>query len=76
LLELADCGNINCKSDLQVAVRCIEAGVQGARHNVEINLGGINDTNFKMEKKEMAHKQVQIATENRDKVLEILAKRI
>ena len=57
-------------------MRCIEAGVQGARHNVEINLGGISDQHFKTEKRELAAEQVKIATENRDKVLEILEKRV
>merc|ERR1719384_3094013 len=27
LLDLAECGNLNCKSDLQVAVRCLETAV-------------------------------------------------
>ena len=57
-------------------MRCIEAGVQGARHNVEINLGGISDQHFKTEKRELAAEQVKIATQNRDKVLEILEKRV
>ena len=57
-------------------MRCIEAGVQGARHNVEINLEGISDQHFKTEKRELATEQVKIATENRDKVLEILEKRV
>ena len=59
----------------KVAVRCIEAGVQGAKHNVEINLEGITDTTFRTQELEQANKQVQIAMENRDKVLEILANR-
>merc|ERR1712181_169644 len=49
LLELARCGNINCKSDLQVAARCLETAVHGARHNVDINLADITDANFKAE---------------------------
>ena len=57
-------------------MRCIEAGVQGARHNVEINLQGISDDTFKTEKRELASNQVRVATENRDKVLEILEKRM
>ena len=59
----------------KVAVRCIEAGIQGAKHNVEINLEGITDNIFKTQQLELANKQVKIAMENRDKVLEILANR-
>ena len=56
-------------------MRCIEAGVQGAKYNVEINLEGITDTAFKAKQLELANKQVEIATENRDKVLAILENR-
>ena len=56
-------------------MRCIEAGIQGARHNVEINLEGITDSSFRTQELELADKQVKIAMENRDKVLEILANR-
>ena len=56
-------------------MRCIEAGVQGAKYNVEINLEGITDTSFKAKQLELANKQVEIATENRDKVLAILENR-
>ena len=56
-------------------MRCIEAGIQGAKHNVEINLEGITDNIFKTQQLELANKQVKIAMENRDKVLEMLANR-
>ena len=56
-------------------MRCIEAGIQGAKHNVEINLEGITDSSFRARELELANKQVKIAMENRDKVLEILANR-
>merc|ERR1719370_2093950 len=75
LWELAQCGNINCKSDLQVAARCLETAVQGARHNVEINLGNIKDLVFREKNYEAAEKESVVATTNRDKVLSILAGR-
>ena len=56
-------------------MRCIEAGIQGAKHNVEINLEGITDVTFRTQQLELADKQVKIAMENRDKVLKILANR-
>merc|ERR1712115_515738 len=76
LWELAQCGNINCKSDLQVAARCLETAVQGARHNVDINLGNIKDQVFRDENFAAAEKESLLATTNRDKVLSILAARI
>jgi len=75
MLELAKCGNINCKSDLQVAARCVETAVQGAVHNILINLGEITDENFKNKMKNEAADEVKTATENRNNVLEILDKR-
>lgn len=75
LLELAAVGNINCKSDLQVAARCLETAVQGAKYNVDINLGNIKDATFKQENSEAASKEVETAIKNRDKVLSILESR-
>jgi len=75
LLELAECGNINCKSDLQVAVRCLETAVCGAKHNIEINLLGIKDEEFKETTRTKANNEVCLATKNRDKILKILEKR-
>ena len=42
---------------------------------LEINLEGITDVTFRTQQLELADKQVKIAMENRDKVLEILANR-
>jgi len=75
LLALAECGNINCKSDLQVAARCLETAVQGARHNVDINLGNIKDQVFREKNYEAAEKESFLATTNRDRLLSILAER-
>jgi len=75
LLNLAECGNINCKSDLQVAARCLETAVQGAKYNVDINLGNIRDIQFREEKFAEVEKEADIAVKNRDKVLDILAAR-
>merc|ERR1719500_1447738 len=69
LLELAECGNINCKSDLQVAARCLEAAVQGARHNVDINLANIKDVEFRRAKAAAAAAAAETAVRERDRVL-------
>lgn len=75
LLDLAECGNINCKSDLQVAARCLETAVQGAKYNVDINLGNIKDQKFREENSAAAEKELTIAIKNRDQVLSILSGR-
>ncbi|CAK7319205.1 FTCD [Vulpes lagopus] len=47
LQELARCGNLACRSDLQVAAKALETGVFGAYFNVLINLKDITDDGFK-----------------------------
>ncbi|XP_075399447.1 formimidoyltransferase-cyclodeaminase [Tenrec ecaudatus] len=47
LQELALCGNLACRSDLQVAAKALETGVFGAYFNVLTNLKDITDTAFK-----------------------------
>ena len=49
--------------------------MQGARHNVDINLGNIKDQVFREKNYEAAEKESFLATTNRDKVLSILAER-
>jgi formiminotetrahydrofolate cyclodeaminase len=43
---VADLGNPNAASDTQVAVGLLRAGLHGARHNVEINLGSLKDQDY------------------------------
>ena len=59
----------------QVAVRCLETAVHGARHNVDINLEGIQDPQFRADTVARASKEADTATTNRDRVLDILEKR-
>jgi formiminotetrahydrofolate cyclodeaminase len=40
---VADLANANASSDVQVAVELLNAGVRGAKVNVEINLGSLKD---------------------------------
>merc|ERR1711962_1101434 len=75
LLELAKCGNINCKSDLQVAARCLETAVHGARHNVDINLVDITDINFTSDTAQLAKSEVDRAVEMKEKILKELESR-
>ncbi|KAK8378970.1 hypothetical protein O3P69_009596 [Scylla paramamosain] len=41
LVEMATVGNMNCRSDLQVGARCLEAGAWGAYYNVLVNLDNL-----------------------------------
>ncbi|XP_045396811.1 formimidoyltransferase-cyclodeaminase isoform X2 [Lemur catta] len=47
LRELALCGNLACRSDLQVAAKALETGVFGAYFNVLVNLKDVTDEAFK-----------------------------
>lgn len=39
-------GNANASSDVKVAVGLLRAGLEGARENVEINLGSVKDVSY------------------------------
>jgi len=72
---VAKLGNINCKSDLQVAARCVEVGVQGAVHNVHINLKDLKDETLNKQLVQEANEQRDFAVSRRDFVLNTLIKR-
>jgi len=71
LLELAEFGSLNAKSDLEIAARSLELAVWGAQRNVAINLEGVTDPEFveKMRKESEAACEVAKA-----KSAEVLAK--
>ena len=71
---VSDIGN-DMRLCLQVAARCLETAVQGAKHNVDINLGNIKDQKFREENSAAAEKELAVAIKNRDQVLSILAGR-
>ena len=60
---------------LQVGVHCLETAVRGAKYNIEINLEGISDGEFRERTLLMANKELETAINNCNKVLEILSKR-
>ena len=43
---VAELGNANASSDVRVALELLAAGLRGAGHNVEINLGIVTDTEY------------------------------
>lgn len=75
LQELAQLGNINCKSDLQVAVRCLATGVHGAVHNVNINLKDITDLDYAKDKAKEAESCAKTADQQSAKILNMLEER-
>lgn len=46
--RVAEIGNENCISDLQVGARALETGVWGAYYNVMTNLKDVKDEDFKV----------------------------
>ncbi|EFA76168.1 formimidoyltransferase-cyclodeaminase [Heterostelium album PN500] len=49
MLKMAECCNINSKSDFDIGVKALELGVWGALQNVNINLVDMKDEKFKAE---------------------------
>ncbi|KAK7084036.1 hypothetical protein SK128_015908 [Halocaridina rubra] len=74
LTELATVGNINCKSDLQVGARCLEAGAWGAYYNVLINLQNITYDATKKKYHQQAKKFLEEAQKGCAQVLESVNK--
>ncbi|MBR9978546.1 MAG: glutamate formimidoyltransferase [Bacteroidetes bacterium] len=70
--EMAREGNINSKSDLEVAAKSLETGSWGAYKNVLINLDGINDEDFKLRVTGEAEAMLARAKEKSISVLSIL----
>merc|ERR1719187_3246001 len=75
LSELAEVGNINCKSDLQVAARCLVTAVQGAVDNVEINMKDLEDESYVAAKRKECNEAVQVAKKACDQVLSVVEDR-
>ncbi|CAG5127911.1 unnamed protein product [Candidula unifasciata] len=75
LKELAQVGNLNCKSDLQTGARILETGVWGAYYNVMTNLEQIADAEFTTKVKADIELAIAKAQKERDEVLNILEQR-
>lgn len=69
-------GNTNALSDAGVASLMFEAGAQGARLNVLINLGGLEDTSFAAACRSEADTLVKQANDVRSEVLHSITKRL
>ncbi|KAJ7344546.1 hypothetical protein JRQ81_000496 [Phrynocephalus forsythii] len=75
LKEMAQHGNLACKSDIQVAAKALETGVFGAYFNVLTNLKDITDESFKQQVQEKLSFFLEEAKKNTEVVLEQLEKR-
>ncbi|GMI58187.1 hypothetical protein ScalyP_jg10745 [Parmales sp. scaly parma] len=76
MIELAKTGNIKSLSDLQVGARCLEVGIWGCYKNVEINMGDIQDIDYKQTVLKEAEEICENAKAKCDMVLSLLADRI
>ncbi|XP_026534813.1 formimidoyltransferase-cyclodeaminase [Notechis scutatus] len=75
LKEMAQHGNIACKSDIQVAVKALEAGVFGAYFNVITNLKDITDEDFTQQMHRNISYFLEEAQKNTTVILDNLDKR-
>lgn len=75
LAELAEIGNINCKSDLQVGARCLETAVYGAVCNVRINLLDIKDKAYLEDMEKKAENALNEASLGYQQVIKTLEQR-
>ncbi|XP_068222802.1 formimidoyltransferase-cyclodeaminase-like [Palaemon carinicauda] len=75
LVEMAAVGNINCKSDLQVGARCLEAGAWGAYYNVLINLDNLSSASTTAKYLQEANSQLEKAKKGCALVLDAVNKR-
>ncbi|XP_013917391.1 PREDICTED: formimidoyltransferase-cyclodeaminase [Thamnophis sirtalis] len=75
LKEMAQHGNIACKSDIQVAAKALEAGVFGAYFNVITNLKDISDEDFTQQMHKNISYFLEEAQKNTTVILDHLDKR-
>ncbi|XP_063421007.1 formimidoyltransferase-cyclodeaminase-like isoform X2 [Mytilus trossulus] len=75
LKELAEIGNINCKSDLQVGAKTLETAVWGTYYNIQTNLTDVQDQEVKSKVTEEIDAAIKLAGESCAEVLKICDER-
>src|SRR5690606_9062429 len=75
VIEIAKYGNMNSKSDLQVGAKSLETGIWGAFKNVEINMPGIEDEDYKQNVLKEGLDIVSRAKQNVEEVCKMLDER-
>ena len=73
---VADKGNVNSASDAGVSALMLHAAAEGAALNVQINLGGIKDTDFVGWKTDEVASLVKTSRMNTEEILDIVRKKI
>ncbi|KAK4298910.1 hypothetical protein Pmani_028780 [Petrolisthes manimaculis] len=75
LTQMAVVGNINCRSDIQVGARCLEAGAWGAYYNVLVNLDNVEDAETRKAYRSQAEVLMERAKKGCQAVLQAVDKR-
>lgn len=75
MMGVAQYGNIASRSDLEVGVRALEAGIWGAYRTMVSNMDEINDPEYRKKIMEQADAVRDRAAENCQNILDILEKR-
>ncbi|WP_020588883.1 glutamate formimidoyltransferase [Desulfobacter curvatus] len=75
MMGVAKYGNIASRSDVEVGAKALEAGIWGAYRTLVNNMGDINDPEYRKKIMEKADAVRGRATENCQKILDILEKR-
>ena len=73
--QLAEHGNMSSVSDLEAGARCLELGIWGAWRNVVVNMGDIDEGQWKTDVMEEAQHIVDRAQAESKKVLDTLEQR-
>jgi len=74
LLELAEFGSLNAKSDLEIAARALELAVWGAQRNVAINIADVKDKEFAEKLRAESEAAVNLAKVKSAEVISKIAK--
>lgn len=72
LKDLAQIGNINCRSDLQVGAKTLETAIWGTYYNIKTNLTDVKDDDVKTKVVEEIEAAIKLAQESCAEVLKIL----
>lgn len=75
MIEAAKYANIASKSDIEVGAKALETGIWGGHRNININMTGITDENYKNKTLKLAQEIKKRAEKNCKRVLKILENR-
>ncbi|KAF6032115.1 hypothetical protein EB796_009615 [Bugula neritina] len=76
LKEVSPIVNIQCKSDVQVCVRCLQTAVWGAYYNVMTNIKDVTDEKYKQQVTDDIKGEIKTMEAESAIILDILEKRV